>query len=142
MKNLFSFFMFGICGTALILGCGGSTSSPAPENGPPASDVKPIAVQAKALTKEYDDNELSADAKYKGKLLAVSGKISNIAETFGSITVSLEGHDVVQTVMCTFDDSERPKVAVLKKGGQVTLIGTGNGSTAGLYVDIQKCKIQ
>jgi hypothetical protein len=131
----------------LVLGCGNQTST---TNNPasPANAVqsapaeKPIAVQSKALTKEYDSNELAADGKYKDKMLAVSGKVSDIAETFGNVTVSLEGHDIVKSVMCNFEESEKANVAKLKKGQTATLIGKGDGMTGGLYVGLQKCKIQ
>jgi hypothetical protein len=139
MKNLISMSIAIIFGILCVVGCGGSSAeSPTPAK----AAVDPVAVDAKVLTKEYDDNELAADGKYKGKLLAVSGKISDIAETFGSVTVSLEGHAIMQTVMCSFESSEKPKVAALKKGAQVTLIGTGEGSTAGLYVGLGKCRIK
>ncbi len=139
MKNVINLSIVVALGALFILGCGGnSTDSPTPTK----AAEKPIAVEAKTLTKEYDENELAADVKYKGKLLAVSGKISDIAETFGSVTVSLEGHQVLQTVMCTFESSEKLKVAALKKGAQVTLLGTGEGSTAGLFVGLEKCRIQ
>jgi hypothetical protein len=85
---------------------------------------------------------LAADAKYKDKLLAVSGKISNIAETLGNVTVQLEGHEIMATVMCSFDDSEKANVAKLKKGQQTTLMGTGDGKTMGIYVGLEHCKIQ
>ena len=139
MKNLINITTVILFGILLTLGCGGSSvESPAPAK----AAEKPIAIDAKALTKEYDDNELAADGKYKGKLLSVTGKISDISETFGSVNVSLEGHQLLQTVMCSFEPSEKQKVAALKKGAIVTLIGTGDGSTAGLYVGLEKCTIQ
>jgi len=150
MKNSFTIVLILIIGIGLILGCGGGSGNStatnpgasAPSNsGAVAPAEKPIAVDAKVLTKEYDSNELAADGKYKGKLLAVTGKISNIAETFGNITVSLEGSDLTKSVMCSFEESEKPSVAALKKGEKVTLVGTGDGSTAGLYVGLQNCKI-
>lgn len=149
MKNFLSLVLIFIIGIALILGCGGSGNSTTSNTGTPASPnsttaspaAKPVAIDAKVLTKEYDDNELAADGKYKGKSLAVTGKISNIAETLGNITVSLEGHEFTKTVMCSFEESEKASVAALKKGEKATLIGTGDGSTGGLYVGLQNCKV-
>lgn len=122
---------------AIAIACGRETGSgPATAHDP---NEKPIAIAATSLTKEYDGNELAADGKYKGKLVAVSGKITDIADTFGNVTVQLEGHDIVHTVMCNFNDAERSNVAKLTKGQQVTLTGRVEGSTAGLYVGLQKC---
>ena len=150
MKDSSSIVLILIIGIALILGCGGGSGSSTTSNpGTPASPntgaappaEKPIAIDAKALTKEYDSNELAADGKYKGKSLAVTGKISNIAETLGNITVSLEGHEFTKTVMCSFEESEKASVVALKKGDKITLTGTGDGSTGGLYVGLQNCKV-
>ncbi len=128
-----------MCGLALIVGCGGANSQE--QSSTPVPDEKPIALQAKQLTKEYDDNEIAADSKYKGKLLSVAGKISDISETFGTVNVSLEGHDLVTSVMCSFEESEKAKVATLKKGSEVTLVGRNEGSTAGLFVGLQRCRL-
>ena len=149
MKDSLSIVLIFIIGIALILGCGGGSGNSTTSNpGTPATNTgtappaeKAVAIDAKALTKEYDSNELAADGKYKGKSLAVTGKISNIAETLGNITVSLEGHEFTKTVMCSFEESEKASVAALKKGDKITLTGTGDGSTGGLYVGLQNCKV-
>lgn len=101
-----------------------------------------ITITAKDLTKAYKDNEVAADGKYKGKVIAASGKVSNIAETFGNVTVSLEGHDIVISVMCSFDESQKSNVAKLKTGQQTTLVGVGDGMTGGLYVGLENCRVQ
>jgi len=151
MKNPINLIIVGGVFLALILGCSGANKNAATQvTGPAATAVnsaaapteKPIAVQAKALTKEYDENELAADGKYKDKMLAVSGKVSNIAETMGNVTVQLEGFNIAKSVMCNFDETEKANVAKLKKGQQATLIGKGDGSTGGLYVGLQGCRIQ
>lgn len=138
-------------GSFLIAGCTGSnqnsgpvpnSTAPANSASPPTTSEKPIAIQAKNLTKEYDENELTADGKYKDKMLAVSGKVSNIAETLGNVTAQLEGHNIVISVMCNFDESEKESVMKLKKGQQATFVGKGDGSTGGLWVGLQKCKVQ
>lgn len=151
MKNsIINSLLIGAVGMFLVLGCSGGGQNSTTTTNPPTTTAnsasapteKPMAVQAKALTKEYDENELAADGKYKGKTLAVSGKVSNIAETFGNVTASLEGHNAVISVMCSFDASEKANVAKLKKGGQATFVGTGDGMTGGMYAGLNNCKIQ
>ncbi len=148
MKNLLSFGLVSMVIVMMVMGCGGINSmntgmntqtSNAPASNAPAE--KPILVTSKALAKDYDENELAADEKYKGKQLLVSGKVANIAETMGNVTVTLEGHERLKDVMCSFIESEKGNVAKLKKRQQVTLIGTGDGSTAGLYVGLTKCRV-
>ncbi len=142
MKNIISIGIIAAIGLILVLGCGQLAESNKTTTSNNASTEKPIAVQAKVLTKEYDENELAADGKYKDKMLAVTGKIGDIAETFGNVTVSLEGHSITKNVLCSFEASEKPNVAKLKKGQQATLVGKGDGSTGGLYVGLNQCKIQ
>ena len=153
MKNLLNLTILFALGLFLILGCSGANQNAttptnsasvttAPANTTTAPTEKPIAVQARVMTKDYDENELAADGKYKGKTIAVSGKVENIAETMGNVTVSLAGHDMVKSVMCSFEESEKTNVAKLKKGQQATLVGTGDGMTMGLYAGLQKCKVQ
>ncbi len=38
--------------------------------------------------------------------------------------------------MCSFDESEKSNITKLKKGQQVTVVGKGDGMTAGLYVGL------
>lgn len=146
MKNsIINLIFVSVFGLVVILGCSApkeTANGPAPSNTTAAATDKPMAVSAKNLTKTYDENELAANEKYKDKFLAVSGKVESIAETFGNVTVSLEGHNVVLTVLCSFEESEKASVAKLKKGQQATLVGKSDGLTAGLYVGLQKCKVQ
>lgn len=161
MKNsLLNLTIVFTCGMFIVLGCSAPKTSdtnapnaaPANATSPAANstvsantastDEKPIAIKAPDLTKEYDTNELAADKKYKDKMLAVTGKIGNIAETMGNVTVTLTGHNIAKDVMCKFNDADKASVEALKKGQNVTLVGKGDGMTMGLYVGLQNCKIQ
>jgi hypothetical protein len=112
----------------------------------PLASERPIYLQAEQLTKDYDENELAADGKYKTKSLEVLGRVSDIAETMGKLTVQLEGHKQnginLTSVMCSFDESERANIARLKKGQLITLTGIGDGKTLGFYVGLNQCKVK
>jgi hypothetical protein len=122
----------------VILGCS-QTKQPATQ------PETPLPVDAAMLTKAYSDNEVAADGQYKGKMLAVSGIITGITETFGSVQVDLEGHKEngvnLVSVKCTFEETEKASVAGLKKGSKSTLTGRNEGMTAGLFVGLDKCKV-
>lgn len=153
MRNILNLAIVAVVFIVLVIGCGGDktntangtnavpAASPANVAVVPSPVEKTVAIAAKALTKEYETNELAADSKYKGKALVVSGKVSNIAETFGKVSVSLEG-DGVRSVICSFEDAEREPVSRLKKGQQITLAGTGDGLTMGMIAGLNKCKVQ
>lgn len=152
MKNsLLNLLIVFSLGLLLVLGCSEpkesnstiKTETPAINNAATSiSAEKPIVVASKDLTRTFEENELAANEKYNNKVLAVSGKIENIAETMGNITVSLQGHNAVLSVMCNFGESEKSSVTKLKKGQQTTLIGKGDGMTMGLYVGLKECKVQ
>jgi hypothetical protein len=150
MKNsLLNLSIVFSVGLFLVLSCSApkEPNSTTKTDTPPTSNAtvsteKPITISSKDLTKTFEENELAANEKYNDKILAVSGKVENIAETMGNITVSLQGHNAVLSVMCNFEESEKPSVTKVKKGQQVTLIGKGDGMTMGLYVGLQGCKVQ
>lgn len=148
-KSLLNLLIVSGLGLFLVLGCSApkesnsTTKTETPvTNSATTSSEKPVAVSSKDLTKTFEENELAANEKYNNKTLAVSGKIENIAETMGNITVSLQGHNAVLSVMCNFAESEKSSVTKLKKGQQTTLIGKGDGMTMGLYVGLKECKVQ
>lgn len=126
-----------------ILGC--SEQSQTNQTKPTESSV-PVAVKAEAFAKSYADNEVSADAEYKGKTVEVTGKVINIAEVLNTLQVDLEGVkrsgiDVLP-VKCNVEQSEKESIAKLKKGQTVTMIGVNDGKTLNLYVGLSKCKVK
>lgn len=145
MKNLSSLLIAAIVLFLLIAGCAKKETDSTAQNAP-VSNMPPIEIKAETLTAEYEENEVAADAKYKNKMLAVSGVISNISEVFGSLQIDLEGHKQnginITTVKCTFAESEKSNIVKLKKNQSVTLIGANEGKTANLYVGLDNCRIK
>jgi hypothetical protein len=126
----------------LSLGCSKPADTRSSTTSKPVHSEQPEHVYAWTLTQEYEENELAADDRYKDRLLKVSGKVSNIADTLGNITVQLEGHKALVTVMCSFDESQKAAVSKLRTGKEAILIGRGDGMTGGLYVGLRDCKVQ
>lgn len=116
------------------------------ESKKPAIDknIPPVIVTSAALVKDYTDNEVAADAKYKGKLLEVSGKVSGV--TNGSfdnemvVRLSDSEYDF-NAPSCSMEESEKEKVLALKKGQAVTLIGIGDSATIGSPV-LKECRFK
>jgi hypothetical protein len=126
--------------TAALPGC---RPKPPP---PPAAPPAPAAtVKAGDLLKEYGSNALAADAKYKGKLIRVSGKFGSAqkAPLLGYAVQLLpeDAGDVNLTaVQCFIVDSAEPDVAKLQEGQQITLQGTCDGQAVG-QVKLSKCTL-
>lgn len=100
----------------------------------PEKTTPDILVTSANLSKEYSENEVAADQKYKDKLVEISGKITSVDnDTFddGMIVRLSDGKYDVNNAWCYMKESERDKVLAFKKGQQVTLIGKGDSATLG-----------
>ena len=133
MKNSLTFFsilFFSIIALA-------SLENDAP---PINSETKPVLkVTSKTLYKEYNNNEIAADEKYKGKIIQVRGTIRDIGkDIMDEAYISLIGDDFFGDVQCFFPD--KSYLLNLKKGQRVNVIGYCDG----LFMNIilQNCIIK
>ena len=101
------------------------------------------------MLNEYEENEVAADLKYKGKTVVISGIISEIGKTeslFGDgtpyILFSNSGaNGYFSTVQCGFSKkTEIEKLANCSKGQSVTIKGTCTGFSL-LNVIMSNCFI-
>ena len=89
-------------------------------------------IDAKALSREYNSNEVAADAKYKGKNILVRGVVEAIAkDAFDNPYLSIKGSQMFHTVHAQFPDSALDDLAKMKKGQNVALICKVSGMIIG-----------
>ena len=103
-----------------------------------------MEVDYTSLHQDYMDNPISADAKYKGKILKLTGEVYNIdREIAGNtyITFNIGGQYSFKDVRITFKKSEESKVAQLKKGQTVTIKGECIGTLLSTTVALKDCEI-
>lgn len=103
-----------------------------------------IKVNYETLHKEYMDNPIAADAKYKGKKLQLTGSVDNIdREIAGNTYITFHVGDKYsfQDVRITFKKSEQSEVAKLKKGQKVTIKGECTGTLLSTTVAMKNCEI-
>ncbi len=103
-----------------------------------------IKVDYEKLHQEYMDNPIAADAKYKGKILELTGKVDNIdREIAGNpyITFNIGGEYSLKDVRITFKKSEEEKVTKLKKGEEITIRGECRGTLLSTTVSLNDCEI-
>src|SRR6266852_4648886 len=97
---------------ALVLGCSESR-----RNSSQATKPAPVmTVSAQQLASAYKDNEVAADERYKGKVIAVTGIIDSIGkDTLDTPYVVLGGGDrfSITSVQCMFGDEYKSQLAVL-----------------------------
>ena len=85
-------------------------------------------VTASTLSKDYDDNEVSADTAYKEQRLLVVGTVAAITkDAFGNPFVALKGHAPMMDVQAKFSKDSVGLLAPLKKGQDVKLWCDGAG---------------
>ena len=102
-----------------------------PEQAAPApKDSAPINVSVEQLFQDYQANEVSADLKYKGKVLAVTGNVQSIDKTFDDeISVKLKTSNEFEPVLLTgISESD---ALHLHKGDNITATCIGAGMVLG-----------
>lgn len=103
-----------------------------------------MKVDYEKLHKDYMDNPIAADEKYKGKILELTGEVYNIdREIAGNpyITFNVGGEYSFKDVRITFKKSEEKKVTELKKGQTITIRGECRGTLLSTTVSLNDCEI-
>lgn len=93
---------------------------------------------------DFNENEVAAEDRYKGKLYAVSGKIAKITTSptgKPQITFNVDDYGM-KTVVFEFLKEDRKEIAKLKKGKTVTISGICRGMVLGMKVHFTNSKIE
>lgn len=99
------------------------------------SQVPSYTVSADQLYNDYNSNEVAADAKYKGKIVLISGIIQDIGkDIMGQAYVVIGGKGFIDGVQCLFTKGEEFSVARLSKGESVTIKGEVEGKMGNVLV--------
>lgn len=113
----------------------GAKATPEPRTAPtPTEKPKPqaVLVTATQLFNDYQGNEVSADDKYKGKTLLVSGNVAEVKKDFtDSIIIGLRSPNQFMPIDAHVEDSEKSKAGRLNKGDAVKLRCEGGGMIIG-----------
>ena len=128
IKSLLSVFLF------IIIGFGSLDEFENLDQSPKVtSDSNPsVTISASKLYKEYNENEIAADEKYKGKIIEVTGLIRDIGnDIMDNAYITLVGNEYFGDIQCYFN--EKSVVAKLSKGKKITVIG----SCSGLMINVQ-----
>ena len=89
-------------------------------------------LSANTLFKEYDKNNVAADAKYEGKIVEVSGTIQSIGkDIMDTAYLVIGGSGFLDGVQCMLPRGQEGLVARVSKGQYVTLKGKVSGQIMG-----------
>lgn len=117
------------------------SEEPKAEKSEPKKESKPevVKVSAGKLIKDFEDNELKADAKYKGKTLKVTGVVDEIdTELFDEEKYILNMDDGSEWNILTvsFHDIPTDELSDLDAGDKVTVIGDfSDGGDLGVTIN-------
>ena len=105
-------------------------------------EITPIKISAINVSREYGENEIKADTKYKNKWLEVDGTVKSIQKDFmDDMFITIKGNDFLNSVHCTLEESELNKAINLTEGARITVLGKNRGSTMG-SVMLKQCIIK
>jgi hypothetical protein len=124
----------------ILAGCQNKTPPP-----PTSAPTPELHVKAGDLMKDFGGNGIAAEAKYKGKVIAVTGKFGSVqkAPLLGFVVQLLpeDAGDVnLSAVQCPLVESAKEEVGKMQEGQTITLIGTCEGQTVG-QIKMSKCWI-
>ena len=115
--TLLSIFFFSLLGVASL------------EDDAPSidSNTNPVlTVNSKNLYNDYNNNEIAADDKYKGKIIQVKGTIRDIGnDIMDEAYVTLIGDEFFGDVQCFFSD--KSYLVDVKKGQNINVVGYCDG---------------
>lgn len=100
------------------------------------SKAPSYTLSANQLYREYENNEVSADAKYKGKIVIVSGKIQDIGkDIMDEPYIVIGGEGFLDGVQCSFAKSQESSIARLSKGQNVKVKGKVSGKMGNVQIE-------
>ena len=88
-----------------------------------------VETTASAIELAYDENQVAADNRFKGKVIRVTGTIESIGKNQfdDSPYVMLRSRKRFMGVRCNFSEDKNASLTLLKKGQKVVLKGRGMG---------------
>ena len=97
-----------------------------------------VSITASQLYKIYEQNEPSADKKFKGKFVSVSGEIGSIGkDMIGKFNICLKTKNNLCGIQCFFDKAHKKNVVAQENGAYITITGRCDGKKG--KVILRKC---
>lgn len=119
---------------------GGNTTSPeaAAEATFPTAE---IVVSPQVYYDDYDGNEVAADAKYKGKVIELTGEVEDVSKSLGSVYVNIKvPSDPTGLLGIRCELENESDAATISKGSIITLVGEGSGKL--MFPRLSDCVIK
>jgi hypothetical protein len=84
-----------------------------------------LEITAKQLIKEFEDNEVSANKKYKNKKIKITGEVATIGQNSSDTYIHLTSGKILglTNITCNLKNTEDGKAETLNKGDNVAVVG-------------------
>ena len=138
--SLFGFFLILIIGFLISKKSKNNESLPEQINTEAKSNINKDAnstqtnenteftISSTQFSKEYDENTIAADEKYKDKRFKITGKVVSINTDFSDTPyLVLSGNDFFTSPQFSFESEHKSELAKVKKGMKITLSCIGAG---------------
>lgn len=133
-----------LSGTSASAPATSAASVPSTPVSPTAFPDRPVAfLDAKDILSEYKQNEVRGDAKYKGKIVAITGKVGEVKkDVLGAIYVTVDTGDPLEleTIQCFAKQGQEKAIAALNRNDRVTVAGNVQGLMVHLVV-VKDCEL-
>lgn len=107
-----------------------------------SEETSAFALTADQLYTEYDANQVAADARYKDKVVTVSGEIQSIGkDVTDNAYLVIGGKMGLDGVQCLFPEGQEAAISGLSKGQSVVAKGKVAGQPIG-NVLMRNCTLQ
>jgi hypothetical protein len=116
------------------------TKQPEPE---PEPEPEGMPVDAGTILREFEENELAADSKYKGETLLITGIVDNIdTELFDdeAYVLRLKGGRGFAMLTLNCNDMSTDELATINVGEEVTVLGEFDDG-GDLGVEVKDCEL-
>ena len=104
----------------------------------PTATAEP-AVPTTSIIKAYEADQAAADARYQGKTLRMTGKVTNINDVFDVKALMLRDSENDTGLQCYLTDSaDAQKVSI---GQTITIEGNIKGGELGPFMVAEPCRV-
>ena len=140
MKKFFKWVLIGI-GAVILIGIisgGGKGGSKTSQSSSPTPAPVAEKITAKQLADDFDENQVAAEAKWEGKLVEFSAKITNITDSGISFSNVASKDFSLAQISCRTKDKDQ--LLTIKNGQTVTVQGIVGKQTIGV-IDVDDCVV-
>lgn len=103
----------------------------------------PGYISLEKIIKEYEENEVRADNKYRDKIIGLKGKLTKIGKTYGEINISLNDYQL----SLDLQEGQDEVIGKLNKGEKIKVKGickgwTGSGDTSFAWLNLKYAVVE